>query len=70
MLTVNGELYSVGDNSNGQLGINSTSNQSVFVKVKDIPPTEEIDVLGCGGYHCLFATKKGKVYSCGNNGNG
>ena len=62
----NGEVYSCGRNSQGQLGLGDTSNKSTFTKVNI---TDVKDVI-CGHYYTFIIKNNGEVYSCGRNNYG
>ena len=68
--TINGEVYAWGDNSDGQLGIGNTENQSSPVKIESLSNVDEIiycDDLGCSVY---ARTINGEVYAWGDNSYG
>ena len=69
-------VYSCGNNYHGQLGLDSTDLQkktpTLIEKYYDseepITYTEiQIDKISVGGFHSLFLTSEGHVYSCGYN---
>ncbi|KAH7640570.1 hypothetical protein HUG17_8039 [Dermatophagoides farinae] len=62
ILTQDGQLYAIGDNQYGQLGIGNTEFQHrpVFV-------SGNIRKVSCGIYHALAITNDGKVLSSGSN---
>ncbi|KAJ8027887.1 E3 ubiquitin-protein ligase MYCBP2 [Holothuria leucospilota] len=62
ILLDNGEVYTFGSNSYGQLGQGDTTNRLSPVKVK---VAEKIKQVSAGSYHTLLLTECGKVYSFG-----
>ncbi|WP_455480084.1 RCC1 domain-containing protein [Bartonella sp. B23] len=68
-LTTDGRLYSCGDNSNGNLGIGTTTNQSTPIRCGTL---ENIVDVGVSGYHyTVYAVdKKGALWVWGWNGSG
>jgi len=74
-LTNNGKVYSRGGNNSGQLGLGDNNNRSVLTLITTTTvggtPTAfnnlTISAIASGGYHTLFLTNNGKVYSCGTN---
>ncbi len=72
-LDSNGNVWSWGSNSYGQLGINSTSNKSLPQKVLGVNGTGYLEniVSVKSGYYSSFAVdSNGNVYSWGYNNNG
>ena len=57
------EVYSFGNNNNGQLGFSFAANP----KPTKIPKLVDIHYVSCGLGHTLFLNREGFVYSCGNN---
>jgi alpha-tubulin suppressor-like RCC1 family protein len=71
LVTNVGNLYVAGLNGNGQLGINSTSNQDKFVLVHWFTNNSlQIVQAFPGGYHTLVLTSTNVVYGFGLNSNG
>lgn len=70
-LSANGQLFSAGDNENGQLGRSSLDNQFNIEQVKIVNPEtseeEFITQIEAGAFHCAFLAKSGNVYSQGYN---
>jgi alpha-tubulin suppressor-like RCC1 family protein/uncharacterized protein YegP (UPF0339 family) len=70
-LTSAGKVWSCGVNTNGQLGINSTTQQNVPTEITNATfILNTIVAIACGQTHTLFLTSTGKVWSCGNPANG
>ena len=76
-ITENGELYAWGDNSDGQLGIGNTDNQTKPVKVTGITgKIKQLITLKYDGealldYFSVYAlTEDGSLYAWGNNSDG
>ena len=63
-LDKNGNVFSVGGNGNGQLGLGHNNNQNVLVQIPNIPPIQTISCLG-SSYLLDF---EGNVWSFGING--
>lgn len=60
-----GRLYTVGDNSVGQLGIkDSTENTSILMPVNT---TEFVSKVSCGRAHTAFISSEGNLYTTGDN---
>jgi len=70
-LTVTDLLFSFGDNSQGQLGVNDRK-----VKVSEAPllvaslKTIRLGQIACGGQHSGVLTRQGDVYLWGSNQEG
>ena len=62
-----GNVFSVGKNQYGQLGLGHNRSQNVLNKVKNIPP---IKMISCARISCYLIDFEGNVYSFGNNGEG
>ena len=65
-LTNDGKVYSCGWNGNGQLGLGDTAYRSVPSIISTLN-SFTISAIACGGFHTVFLTNDGKVYSCGYN---
>jgi Secretion system C-terminal sorting domain/Regulator of chromosome condensation (RCC1) repeat len=65
--TNDGSVWAAGLNSNGQLGIGSTSNSSTPLWVGSLTGVTAIDA---GATHSLFLTDNGSVWAAGRNANG
>ncbi|KAJ5079995.1 adp ribosylation factor-related [Anaeramoeba ignava] len=64
----NGNLYSWGSNSNGQLGVGDNESRSKPEIVSNL--SNSIKKINGGGYHFIALTKTNQLYSCGKNKNG
>ena len=62
-----GNVYSVGDNEFGELGLGHKINQNVLNKIPNIPP---IKIISCANLSCYLLDFEGNVWSFGNNGDG
>ena len=68
-ITNNNEVYMIGQNGNGELGIGTVINTTTAVQLmldQDIIITK----IAMGHNHVVFLTEEGDVYGCGYNGNG
>ena len=59
-----GNVYSVGDNENGQLGLGHNTNQNILNKIPNIPP---IKVIACGKFSSYLIDFEGNLWSFGYN---
>ena len=62
-----GTVYVCGDNTYGQLGIGSNTNQTYAVQ---IPNLITVKSISAGTYHTMFLLNDGSVKVCGKNTNG
>ena len=62
-----GNVFSVGYNRNGELGLAHNSNQNVLNKIPNIPP---IKLISCVDTSCYLVDFEGKLWNFGNNGSG
>jgi len=67
ILTEEGKVYSWGKNQMGQCGVIGDEDKLTPVEVSfpDLEPGEKIVRLGCGSFHSLAVTSKGRVYTWG-----
>jgi alpha-tubulin suppressor-like RCC1 family protein len=67
-LTESGRVFSWGNNSNGQLGLNNTEN--IVNKPSIVLLSNEISIqkISCGQYHSLLLSRDGHIYWFGWNG--
>lgn len=68
-LTSSGQVYTWGDNGDGQLGDGSETDSQTPVLVA-LPPGVAAAAIAVGGYHALAATTTGAVYAWGANYDG
>ncbi|MHB1452868.1 MAG: RCC1 domain-containing protein [Saccharofermentanales bacterium] len=64
LLNESGEVYAWGDNSFGQLGIGSTDNKEIPMKVEGLT---DVVMVSAGAYHTLALTSSGDIYAWGRN---
>ena len=62
-----GNVFSVGDNEFGELGLGHNTNQSELTKIPNIPP---IKVISCVGPSCYLIDFEGNLWSFGYNYDG
>ena len=62
-----GNVYSVGNNGHGSLGLGHDSNQNVLNKIPNIPP---IKIISCVNASCYLIDFEGNLWSFGLNGFG
>ena len=67
VLDEEGNVFSTGNDTHGQLGIGSNINMNVFTKVSQIPPIERISCVSNSSYLIDF---DGNVWSFGHNNQG
>lgn len=65
-ITVNGQLYTFGDNSQGQLG-QGRDNIVYFQPTRVQEITEPLDLVSCGFRHTLALSRSGKMFGMGSN---
>ena len=63
-LDCEGNVFSVGDNTYGQLGLGNNTNQNVLNKIPNIPP---IQTISCVNASCCLIDLEGNLWSFGNN---
>ena len=59
-----GNVFSVGDNEDGQLGLGNNTSQNVLTKIPNIPP---IKMISCGSASSYLIDFEGNVWSFGLN---
>lgn len=64
-----GSLWCCGKNSNGQLGLNDTTQRYTFTQVTT-NINNDIKQIACGTEHVYVLKNDGSIWSCGYNGNG
>ena len=62
-----GNVFSVGDNVNGELGLGHNTNQNELTKIPNIPP---IKIISCARSSCYLIDLEGNLWSFGHNGKG
>ena len=66
ILTKSGNLYAMGSNSNGQLGLNDLQTRAEPTIVS-LPFADSLVKVACGRHHSLILVSNGDVYGCGKN---
>jgi myosin-5 len=65
-MTINGLLYSFGENKNGQLGLGHTQETKEFQRIETLREYgEKITEVSCGHQHSICKTATGKVFTWG-----
>ena len=59
-----GNVYSIGNNNDGQLGLGLKRNQNELIKIPNIPP---IKIISCGGSSCYLIDFEGNLWTFGDN---
>ena len=62
-----GNVFSVGNNRYGELGLGHNTNQNVLNKIPNIPPIKIISIVGAS---CYLIDFEGNLWTFGNNGAG
>ena len=62
-----GNVFSVGDNGHGQLGLGHDTNQNELKKIPNIPL---IKIISCSSSSCYLIDFEGNLWSFGNNNHG
>jgi alpha-tubulin suppressor-like RCC1 family protein len=66
-LTVEGDVYSWGDNTYGQIGNRSSEKvQTIPLKIDGFK-SQKVKAIACGGYHSLALTENNELFSWGSN---
>ncbi|KAJ3447295.1 btk-binding protein-related [Anaeramoeba flamelloides] len=66
LTTQDNELFSCGENGNGQLAQGNTSKAGAPIKVQNWKAEDILDIY-CLGNFSILVTKEGKVYTCGSS---
>lgn len=69
-ITKENKVYACGNNENGQLGLGDKNDRNYFVEVANLPYASGIKEIDCGDSHTVITTLDGKLFVCGNNGDG
>ena len=65
------KVYGTGQNSSGQLGIETTGSRNILENIKYFNNNFiNITHVACAGYFTMFLASNGSVYSCGINSDG
>jgi alpha-tubulin suppressor-like RCC1 family protein len=70
ILTTNQELFSIGNNGNGQLGIGSTTDlygTLSLVEGVDLNPGDGFAMMALDGYSAMVLTEEGRIFVWGVN---
>ena len=65
---MNGTLYSIGDNTYGELGYESVLITDKLIRIKEFP--SPVDKIAVGARHSLILLKDGDLYAFGDNSDG
>ena len=65
-ITEQNEVYGVGSNAEGRLGLNYNSG-TAYPQLIDFSPLRTVKSLSCGYAHTLLCTTEGVAYACGQN---
>jgi alpha-tubulin suppressor-like RCC1 family protein len=69
-LTTSGDLYTMGDNQYGQLGVDlgkDTDNNAIVKTTSPVKAASSVSAISAGWYHLLYLTSAGDLYSVGSN---
>ncbi len=69
IITEDDNLYSFGDNGNGQLGLGDNTDRNVPILVTALAGLK-VKAVSCGNLHTMIITKDGNLYAFGNNFDG
>lgn len=69
-LTANGELYTWGSNSKGQLGLGRNTDMVFSPTLVESLSSVPLAGVACGGNHTLVVTRSGAVFAWGSNNHG
>jgi len=69
-LMTTGEIYGTGLNSDGQLGLGNTTNQSSLQLVTTVPAGRTPQNISCGLFHTGVLMTNGEIYLAGRNTDG
>ncbi|XP_037787011.1 E3 ubiquitin-protein ligase MYCBP2-like isoform X1 [Penaeus monodon] len=64
VLCANGETYTWGSNSYGQLGVGDLISRGSPIMVR-LPPNVRVTQVAAGSNHTIFLTSNGQIYTCG-----
>ncbi|XP_069976524.1 E3 ubiquitin-protein ligase MYCBP2-like, partial [Penaeus vannamei] len=64
VLCANGETYTWGSNSYGQLGVGDLISRGSPIMVR-LPPNVRVTQIAAGSNHTIFLTSNGQIYTCG-----
>jgi alpha-tubulin suppressor-like RCC1 family protein len=68
ILNENNEIFVIGNNSYGQLGLGDYDNREVYTKLEH--NLGKIKNIYCGGFHSIILNENNELYVCGFNGSG
>lgn len=64
VVCANGETYTWGSNSYGQLGVGDLLSRGAPAMTR-LPPSVRVVQVAAGSNHTIFLTSSGQIYSCG-----
>ena len=68
-VTTKNEIYGVGSNNDGRLGLNYNAGTS-YPQLIQLSGTKQVNSLACGYNHTILCTSDGNAYACGMNDQG
>ena len=66
ILTTTGDIYGIGANTNGQLGLNNLTNQTTYQLMQNTTGKTPVGIA-CGTTHTIVLMSDGTIYGTGNN---
>ena len=66
IVKTDGSVWSCGNNTYGQLGLNDTDNRTIFTQVTT-NINNDVKQVACGAHHTFILKNDGSLWSCGRN---